>query len=151
LAGTFETLFERYSLETLISGNAGSLVKSVLKQGLAEGSEELWTSIANAAADSIIMAEKSDYSAKINAYMEQGFSEEEARKQAFMDTAIQIGWDFVGGAISGGIFGGGHGIAGNISQNRQAKEIRVYDFLDSLKISASSIRDILILINTIFS
>ena len=105
LNGAFEVLFEKVSLENLLKGDTRSLVKAFLKQGFVEGTEELNTTLFNNIADILVMAEKSGYRKNIAAYMEQGLSEEEATKQALLDMAIQMGWDFVGGVASGGVMG----------------------------------------------
>ncbi|MBR4019099.1 MAG: hypothetical protein IKK12_06065, partial [Clostridia bacterium] len=110
LAGGFEALFEAIplgKLEELIQGGAPSLIRAMASQGLTEGLEELGTGIANNVADILIMAENSNYEKNIAAYIESGLDPEEARKQALWDAAIEMGWDFVGGAVSGGIFGAG--------------------------------------------
>ena len=121
--GAFEMLFEKVSLDNLLKGNTRSVVKAVLQQGFVEGTEELNTTLANNIADILVMAEKSGYRKNIAAYMAQGLSEEEATKQALWDAAIQMGWDFVGGMVSGGIMGGGHTAINNVAQNKQAKQI----------------------------
>ena len=114
LAGGFEALFEAIplgKLEELIQGGAPSLIRAMASQGLTEGLEELGTGIANNMADILIMAENSNYEKNIAAYIESGLSPEEAKKQALLDMAIQLGWDFVGGAVSGSVFGaGGYGL-----------------------------------------
>lgn len=105
LNGAFEMLFEKVSLENLLKGDAKNIVHAFLQQGFVEGTEELNTTIANTLADIIIMAENSNWQKNIDAYVAQGLSLEEAQKQAFLDAAIQAGWDFVGGMASGGIMG----------------------------------------------
>lgn len=66
------------------------------------------------------MTDKSNWQAGIDAYMQAGLSEEDAMKQAFLDIAIQIGWDFAGGALSGGIMGGGTSAIQKFDANTQA-------------------------------
>lgn len=117
--GAFETLFEEVSLENLLTGDPSNIARLILKQGFIEGSEEVNTTIANNIANLVIMGAKSDHSKSISKYMAQGMSYEEAEKQAILDEAIGIGWDFVGGAITGGIMGG---LAGPI-RNQQTRSI----------------------------
>ncbi len=109
LNGTFEMLFESVSIDKLINGNPKSFISALLTQGGVEASEEGFTTIANFAADCIVMAEKSDLSRSIAEYLKAhpDWTEEQARTQALWDAAIQLGWDMVGGALSGGIMGGG--------------------------------------------
>ena len=56
------------------------------------------------------MADKSEVNRLTAEYMNKNpkLTEAEARKQAWMDIAIQTGWDVVGGVASGGIMGGGY-------------------------------------------
>lgn len=119
LNGTFEALFERLSLDNLLSGSGRNLITTMLKQGLIEGSEELNTSFANNVADILIMAENSNYEKNIAAYIESGLDPEEARKQALWDAAIEMGWDFIGGVASGGIMGGGSYTVGSINARNE--------------------------------
>ena len=123
LNGGFEMLFEKVSLDNLLSGNTRGIVKTVLLQGLVEGSEELSTSFANNIADILVMASKSNYRQNVATYMEAGLSEEEATKQALWDTAIEMGWDFVGGMVSGGIMGSVSYGVGTAVQNKEAKRV----------------------------
>lgn len=119
LSGGFEILFEKYELESLL-GSDTRVLRSMLKQAVSEGAGESGASIANTLADIIVMAEKSGWQKNINAYMESGLSRKEAEKQAFLDAAIQIGWDFAGGALSGGVMGGGSSVIQNIDANAYA-------------------------------
>lgn len=123
LNAAFEMLFEKVSLDNLLKGNTRSIVKAVFQQGLVEGTEELNTTLFNNIADILVMAEHSDYQKNIAAYMEQGYSEEEATKQALLDMAVQMGWDFVGGMLSGGVMGGSGAVVNTVQQNREAQRI----------------------------
>ena len=106
-AGIFEGLFEQYSIENL-SWMAKSdprtfldVVKNLGKSILGEGSEELFTELANAAADTLIMGDLSDYNLAVRQYRAQGESEEEARRHAGWDVAKQAGLAFAGGGLMG--------------------------------------------------
>lgn len=103
LNATFESLFEYVSLDHLLKGNTKNILKGFLKQGFIEGSEEWNTTLFNTIADVLVMAENSGYKTSVRDYMEQGYSEKEAERQAMFDIAVGMGWDFVGGAISGGL------------------------------------------------
>ena len=103
LNATFESLFEYVSLDHLLKGNTKNILEGFLKQGFIEGSEEWNTTLFNTIADVLVMAENSDYKTSVRDYMEQGYSEKEAERQAMFDIAVGMGWDFVGGAISGGL------------------------------------------------
>ena len=124
LNAAFEMLFEKVSLDNLLNGNTGNIITSVLKQGFIEGTEEFNTSLFNAIADTLVMAQGSNYRTSIDTYMKQGLSEEEATRQTLLDLAIQMGWDFVGGMISGGIMGGASTpIMNSVQQNAEAKAL----------------------------
>ena len=124
-AGIFEGLFEQYSIENL-SWMAKSdprtfldVVKNLGKSILGEGSEELFTELANAAADTLIMGDLSDYNLAVRQYRAQGESEEEARRHAGWDVAKQVGLAFAGGGLMG--FGSAAGgMAYNGAANRYA-------------------------------
>lgn len=128
LNGVFEWLFEKIQLDNLLSmikkGEAGSFIKSLLRQGMTEGFEEFGTSVANTVSDIVIMAEKSDWNTLVEQYMADNpnMSEAEASLQALRDTAVSIGWDFVGGVISGFGFGGAASAVQNVQQNAAASK-----------------------------
>ena len=125
LNGAFEMLFEKVSLDNLLKGNTKNLLTAVLQQGFVEGTEELNTSLFNTLADILVMAKSSNYQASIAAYMEQGMSEAEASRQTMLDLAIQMGWDFVGGMLSGGIMGGVTTPIQNVQQ-KNAEALAMY-------------------------
>ena len=114
-AGTAEMFFEKYSLGNLLGMKParGVLTERILGnlknigvQGMTEGSEELFTSVANAMADAIINGDKNAYTASIYDYMAQGLSYEEATQKATADFAASLARDFLGGMLSGGVLGG---------------------------------------------
>lgn len=114
-AGMAESFFEKYSLGNLLDMKParGVLTERILGnlknigvQGLTEGSEELFTSVANAMADAIINGDKNAYTASIYDYMAQGLSYEEATQKATADFAASLAQDFLGGMLSGGVLGG---------------------------------------------
>ena len=110
LAGAAEMIFEKFSLDNLIkikdTKRLKDLFVNVLKQAGIEGSEEVATEISNFITDNLIMGDKSQYQLDIKNYIMQGMSQEEAKKQAGINVAKQIGLAFAGGALSGGILGG---------------------------------------------
>ena len=108
LSGAFEYLFEKYELENLIGNVNDGVLKALFKQSLSEGFGEGMTSVANLAADSLIMADKSEISRLAAQYMAENpsLTEGEAWAEAMKDIAIGIGWDAVGGMAMGGIMGG---------------------------------------------
>lgn len=108
LNGAFEALFEYVSLDHLLNGDTKSILKGFLEQGFVEGTEEWNTTLFNTLADIAVMAKNSEYGQNVQRYMdEEGMSQQEAERQAFYDVAIGMGWDFVGGAVSGGLMDAG--------------------------------------------
>ncbi len=108
-AGIAETLFEKVSLEQLsvfkASGKSTlrAAVGNVLKGAFTEGSEEAFTDLANRLTDDAINKDLSSYNLSKKKYMEQGMSEAEAENAASWDFWKQVGLDFAGGAVSGGV------------------------------------------------
>ena len=118
LSGAAETLFEKIGMDNLVEnifrGNTAGLVRALASQGLSEGLEEVGTSITNTIVDYLVMAEKFGFSQLVAKYKEEdpAITDKEAIKQALADIAISLGWDFVGGLVTGGIMGaGGYGLA----------------------------------------
>jgi hypothetical protein len=121
LNGGFEMLFEKYELEHLLGADT-NMVKAILNQAFTEGIGEGATTIANTMADIFVMAENSEWQKSINEYIANGYSPEDAKKQAFWDAVIQVGWDAVGGMISGGVMGGGSSVINTIVNTRANTE-----------------------------
>ena len=108
-AGIAETLFEKVSLEQLSAFKASgkstfrAAVGNVLKGAFTEGSEEAFTDLANRLTDDAINKDLSSYNLAKKNYMEQGMSEADAENAASWDFWKNVGLDFAGGAISGGV------------------------------------------------
>lgn len=129
IAGAAELITEKYSLETLLDKT--SLDKNalgyLLKNILAEGSEEVASSVINLFADVLVSKDKSEWQALINEYKRQGMDDQEAFWHAVGDQALSLGLDFLGGAISGGVMAGGsiginavaNKVGNKIEQNRR--------------------------------
>ena len=111
IAGTAEALTEMFSLEALLNPDMlkNGIAKYVVKNVIAEGSEEMASSILNLFGDIIVTGDRSQWSQSINSYIQQGYSEGEAFGRAVADQAASLGMDFLGGAISGGILAGAYG------------------------------------------
>lgn len=118
IAGAAEIVTEKVSLDTLLDKTA--LTKSAmgyfLKNTLAEGSEEVGSDIINLVADVLISKDKSEWQTSIDAYEAEGMTEKEAFWRAVRDQAENMGLDFLGGAVSGGVMSGA-GIAINAGLN----------------------------------
>ena len=118
IAGAAEIITEKVSLDALLDKTA--LTKSAmgyfLKNTLAEGSEEVGSDIINLVADVLISKDKSEWQTSIDAYEAEGMTEKEAFWRAVRDQAENMGMDFLGGAVSGGVMSGA-GIAINAGLN----------------------------------
>ena len=123
-SGLWETLFESWSLDKILSLDTTSILKAFAKQGFIEATEEANTGIANYLTDVIVMGRSSEFQNKVRDYTQMGYTEEEAKKQAFWDAVIQVGWDFAGGFISGGLMGGGQTLQQNVQYRRLPANIR---------------------------
>lgn len=131
-AGIAETLFEKVSLEQLSAFKASgkstfrAAVGNVLKGAFTEGSEEAFTDLANRLTDDAINKDLSSYNLAKKNYMEQGMSEAEAENAASWDFWKNVGLDFAGGAISGGVLNlatAGINLAGakiDMAQNKES-------------------------------
>lgn len=126
IAGAAEIVTEKVSIEALLDkvSLGENKLWYFLKNTLSEGSEEVGSDIINLTADVLISKDKSEWSQAIKAYRNQGISEKDAFYKALADQAQQMGLDFLGGAVSGGVMAGGS-IAINQAQNSLAN--RAYD------------------------
>lgn len=130
--GIAEALFEKISLEQLSAFKASgkstfrAAVGNVLKGAFTEGSEEAFTDLANRLTDDAINKDLSSYNLSKKNYMEQGMSEAEAENAASWDFWKNVGLDFAGGAISGGVLNlatAGVNLAGakiDMAQNKES-------------------------------
>ena len=112
-AGIAEAFFEKFSIENLKTfksvapGNVKSILKNAGKQMFTEASEEALTTIANTLTDSIINGDMSAIALEYQGYIDEGYSEEEATLKCAESFAKQVALDAAGGAVSGGVLGGG--------------------------------------------
>lgn len=110
--GIAEIAFEKISLEQLKyfhqqgASDIAGVIKNILKGSFTEGSEEFFTSVANAITDGLINGGMSEIDTNIDQYMQNGHTAEDAKKLATEDFVKQLGMDFIGGAVSGGIMSG---------------------------------------------
>ena len=128
-AGAAEALFEKVSIDRLLSVHSVSsmkdLLKETVKQAGVEASEEMLTEISNIITDAAIMGDKSNFEAMVDQYEMQGLSEDEAKKQALLDSIGQVAWAGAGGALSGAAMGGvvnTMNYAGDAAYNRQQNQ-----------------------------
>ena len=125
-AGAAEAVFEKFSVDRLLRARSVNSVKDLLretaKQAGTEASEEMLTEVANILSDTAVMGQSSDFEQLVTQYQLMGMDEDEARKQAYLDSLSQVVWAGVGGALSGAAMGGGLGgvdLTGRTVQQRQ--------------------------------
>lgn len=124
VAGIAEAAAEKIGIDRLFKNqnwNKNSLLY-ILQNVFGEGLEEGGTSLVNSLADILISRDQSEWQQSINAYREQGFTDKEAFENTLKDTAIMIGLDALGGAISGGLMAGGGVAVGKIGQGAVSRE-----------------------------
>ena len=119
LGGLAEAAGEAFSVDNLLSiagaKELSSFFLDVLKQAGIEASEEGVTTLLNNFADQLVMGDKSNFNAMVELFMTQeGLSEEEAKKKAWLSMANDLAFDMLGGAISGGVSGGIQGGIGSV-------------------------------------
>lgn len=123
-----EAFFEKFSLEGLerFKVNPGRGVKEFLKnmgkQAFTEGSEEVFTEIANTISDKMIMGELSQYDQRYQEYRQMGADDDTAKQEAFKDFLKNVGLAGLGGAVSGGIMGAGGQALGNLEQDAALRQ-----------------------------
>ena len=113
-AGGAEVVFEKLSLDHFwdIARHQGkaatrSAFINILAQAGIEGTEEVFTDLANTFADELINKGLSEWYQNMDSYYKQGMSMTEAQKAATADYCKQLGSSFLGGFLSGGAFGTG--------------------------------------------
>lgn len=113
-AGTAEVVFEKVSLDQFwdIARKQGKAATrnaflNIVTQAGIEGSEEVFTDLANTFTDNLINHGLSEWYQNMDSYYKQGMSMTEAQKAATVDYCKQLGYSFLGGALSGGVFGAG--------------------------------------------
>ena len=132
LSGVAEAAGEAFSVEHLLGlGGAKELTgffANVLTQAGVEASEEGVTTLLNNFAEQLVMGDKSNFYALVEHYMaEEGMTESEAKKRAWLSMANDLAFDMLGGFASGGISSGLQtGVQTmfvNRAENAQAKQI----------------------------
>ena len=108
IAGLAEVVTEKVSIEALLdmTSLSKSTVGYVLQNVLSEGSEEVGSDVINLLADVLVAKDKSQWLQSVSQYYAEGMSRDEAFAMAVRDQAQEMGLDFLGGAISGGVMAG---------------------------------------------
>ena len=127
IVGAAEGAAEMINADNLIKiSSSKTLAKyllAMLNQGLGESVEEGATAIVENVADNIIMADKSNYHAAVEAYISAGMSEEEAKRKAWLDLVGEVIYSAMGGFVTGA--GNAAVVSGvkNVYDNAQTKKI----------------------------
>ena len=142
--GAAETGMERISIGGLQAMKEApvyglrDVAKNLGKQMATEASEEMATEFANTLSDRWIMGDKSNLSQAKEAYQEAGKSP----WNAYLDIAKQIGLAGLGGAISGGVMGGGAAALGVANQNRLGKgDMDFQEIADTIDTDTETYKD----------
>ncbi len=109
IAGATELVTEKVSIEKLLDkvGMGKNALTYLLKNALAEGSEEITGDAVNWLADVMISQDKSEWQETLLYYRALGFSEDEAFLAAMKEQGRKMLKDGAAGAITGTIMSGG--------------------------------------------
>lgn len=112
-SGLNEMLFEVLSMDKIYgtlhrSGKtaAKAVVLDLLANAGIEGSEEGMTDVANMITDNLINKGDSEYNRLVKDLMDQGYSMDDAKREADRQTIAKVGEDVFAGMLSGGLAGG---------------------------------------------
>ena len=150
--GVIEWATEKYSVEALLQPNVKELIgdrkgflKYMLKNTLAEGSEEVASDVLNTAFDGIVSAiagHESEIGAQISQLESMGMSRAEASSQVWGNWMENTGLSFIGGALSGMAMSGGRGAINAVSQAQTGKQINSRENIKNGKTGAEQILQI---------
>lgn len=135
VAGAAEVLTEKLPVDQLFDlakGTGKNGVRQVVRNLLgtmgSEGAQEAVTEIADNLADRAIMGDKSQYENYVRSLMAQGMDEQSARNAAAKQFYLSnVGQAAVGGALMGGIMGGGAQLIGYANGAQGRRESRAID------------------------
>lgn len=114
ITGGLEVATEKLSVDRLIKTNSPKNILDVLenaaKQGWIELTEEEISYLGGLLADTIVLQDKSQYNTNVGLYMDQGYSENEAREKAAKEILLEaletISTSFLSGAEMSGVHQG---------------------------------------------
>lgn len=127
-SGAIEMATEKYSIEYFTSNflkgdikGFADWMKKTLIQGATEMSEEVASELANQAVDALLRGANSDNNQEIQKMIAQGIPEDEAKRQALVNRAVDVFWAGYGGFVSGAAMGGMGGAIDKGIQSAQYK------------------------------
>ena len=140
VAGMAEMITEKVSLETLLDpqlladGKLRYIIKNILAEGSEEGASDLINFTADALYETLTHSGKSELESRIRALMEQGHTRPEATGIALGEKAEELGLSVLGGALSGGVMAGGNVVLGDIQQAGMDRDVgRAYQDPDTAR------------------
>lgn len=144
-AGAAEVLTEKLPVDQLFdlakgTGKTGvrQVVRNLLGTMGSEGAQEAVTEIADNLADQAIMGDKSQYETYVRSLMEGGMDERSARNAAAKQFYLSnVGQAAAGGALMGGIMGGGAQLIGYANGAQGRRERRAIDRAYQLNAAAA--------------
>lgn len=120
-AGAIEFLTEKAGFDNLTdiikAGKTSwrSAFINMAKQGVIEATEEGASNLANLTYDIVAYGGDSEVSRRVDAYVNQGMTEAEARQKVIIELVGEFGTDVAGGALSGALFGAGGSFASTVA------------------------------------
>ena len=122
LIGLAEGYAEECGVDNLFKIGASTTVRefvmNIMKQGASEGIEEGITNVLSNFFDQLVMGDNSNFYILVRNYMDNGWDEEEAKKQAWIDMAEDTAFDMLGGFVSGAVHAGPQTAYQTIADNR---------------------------------
>lgn len=133
IAGIAEAAMESMNMETVFKPDLlkEGILKYILKNGAAEGMEEVGTDVVNLVADVLISKDQSEWQASIDYYMRQDMTEAEAIAKALGDQALTMALDAGGGFLSGSILSGSTAVINAKNTKKIGKELDKLDLDES--------------------
>lgn len=133
IAGIAEAAMESMNMETVFKPDLlkEGILKYILKNGAAEGMEEVGTDVVNLVADVLISKDQSEWQASIDYYMRQDMTEAEAIAKALGDQALTMALDAGGGFLSGSIMSGYTAVINAKNTKKIGKELDKLDLDES--------------------
>lgn len=120
--GAVEGITEKYSIESFLK-NPTSIKSMLGKAFIAEGSEEITANHLDRIADALISGDKNEQLAQYNAYLDEGYTEQQALTMVIYNAIGDDASSFLAGGISGLAMSGTHaGVSKAIGTAEMYKE-----------------------------
>ncbi len=123
--GAAEAVAEKIGVDNLMKIGSSATLKqlfiNIIKQGGAEGIEEGITSVLGNVADNIVMGDKSNFYLSVEAYMNAGMNEDDAKRKAWSEMVGDIIYDSAAGFVSGAVHAGPQTTYQTLVQNADTK------------------------------